>query len=118
MPWRARSLAPRQYVLSFYWALSTMSSLGYGKGPVAVQVQEFALAIFAQLTGACVYAIIFGNIAQLMQKMDAGGARYQQQLDKINEVRFAPLLLPRSRRDPSVGTAAGKLRTPTNGRAF
>ena len=74
-----------KYVLSFYWALSTMSSLGYGQGPLATIVPEYLLAIVAQLTGACVYALIFGNIAQLIQKIDASGARYQQQLDKINE---------------------------------
>ncbi len=49
-------------------------------GPLATQVPEFSLAIFAQLTGACVYAAIFGNIAQLIQKYDASGARFQQQL--------------------------------------
>ena len=27
-----------KYVLSFYWALSTMSSLGYGQGPLATIV--------------------------------------------------------------------------------
>lgn len=74
-----------KYILSFYWALSTMSSMGYGAGPVAGQVPEFMLAIVAQITGACLYAAIFGNIAQLIQKIDASGARYQQQLDKINE---------------------------------
>ena len=62
-----------KYVLSFYWALSTMSSLGYAKGRWR-SMAEFSLAIFAQLR-ACVYAMIFGNIAQLIQKIDASGAR-------------------------------------------
>ena len=74
-----------KYILSFVWALSSMSSLGYGKGPMATIVPEFSLAVIAQLTGACVYAMVFGNIAQLIQKIDASGMRYQQHLDKINE---------------------------------
>ena len=73
------------YIMSFYWALSTMSSMGYGRGPAASHTVEFILAIVAQITGACLYAAIFGNIAQLIQKFDAPGARYNSQLDRINE---------------------------------
>ena len=35
--------------------------------------------------GACLYAAIFGNIAQLIAKLDAPGTRYQTQQDKIDE---------------------------------
>ena len=57
------------------------------------------MAIVAQLTGACLYAAIFGNIAQLIQKMDASGARYQQQFDRIEEfVHFHRLPLTLSKK--------------------
>lgn len=32
------------YTLSFYWALSTMSSLGYGQGPKSSQVTKSVVA--------------------------------------------------------------------------
>jgi len=75
----------RRYIRSLYFALSTMSSLGYGNAPVAITDAEYIFAILCQVTGACMYAAIFGNIAQLIAKLDASGARYQAQLDKINE---------------------------------
>jgi CRP-like cAMP-binding protein len=73
------------WVLSLHWAISSMSSLGYGRGPTAVTIVEFGFAVFCQVFGACVYAAIFGNIAQLLMKVDAPGARYRQQRDKIDE---------------------------------
>ena len=42
-----------------------------------------------QVSGACLYAMIFGNIAQLIQKLDAAGVRYQEQIEKVDEfIRF------------------------------
>ena len=73
------------YVACFYWALATTSSLGYGHGPKAVTPVEFSMSICCQVIGACISAAIFGNIAQLIQKLDALGTRYKVQQDKINE---------------------------------
>ena len=63
------------YIKSLYWALSTTSSLGYGEGPRAHTDAEFVMSIGCQVVGACLYAAIFGNIAQLIQKIDALGTR-------------------------------------------
>ena len=73
------------YVQCLYWALSTTSSLGYGEGPKAQTDAEFVMSIVCQMVGACLYAAIFGNIAQLIQKIDALGTRYKAQQEKINE---------------------------------
>ena len=41
------------------------------------------------MCGACLAAAIFSNVAQLINKGDAPSARYQAQVDKINEfIRF------------------------------
>jgi len=85
-------LLSTRYIRSLYWALASMSSLGYGTAPVAINDAEFGFTILCQVSGACVYAAIFGNIAQLIHKLDASGLRYQAQLDKINEfIRFHDL---------------------------
>ena len=70
---------------AMYWALSTMSSLGYGTGPVAVTDAEYLLAIACQVLGACVAAAIFSNVAKLIDKLDAAGSRYSAALDSMNE---------------------------------
>ena len=71
------------YTHSLYWALATTSSLGYGAGPVAVSEPELLFAILCQITGACLYAAIFGNIAHLISKADATGARYQVRRGRV-----------------------------------
>ena len=73
------------HVRALYWALATMSSLGYGAAPVAVTNAELVLGIFCQLLGACLAAAIFSNIAKLIEKLDAAGARYSRDLDKVDE---------------------------------
>ncbi|KAL1520748.1 hypothetical protein AB1Y20_022314 [Prymnesium parvum] len=76
---------PSIYVRTFAWALSTMSSLGYGNAPVAITDAEHVFAVCAQVTGACLAAAIFGNIAQMINKGDAVAVRYQALYDKITE---------------------------------
>lgn len=84
------ALLSRMHIVSMwikclYWAISTMSSLGYGDGPRASTEPEFAMSIGCQLVGACLYAFIFGNIAQLIQKIDHLGTKYKAQQERINE---------------------------------
>jgi len=73
------------HIRAMYWALATMSSMGYGNAPRAHSDVDYVYAMFAQVVGACLAAAIFSNIAQMINKGDASGARYQMQLDKINE---------------------------------
>ena len=38
-----------------------------------------------QVLGACMYAAIFSNVAQLIAKLDAAGSRYSEELDRLTE---------------------------------
>jgi purine-cytosine permease-like protein len=81
------------HMVVMYWAMSTMSSMGYGSAPTACTTLEFAYSILAQMLGACLYAAIFSNIGQMLTKGDAITARYQIQLDKVREfIRIFKLL--------------------------
>ena len=80
------------YTRSLYWALSTTSSMGYGAGPTAITDDEYLLAIGAQICGACLSAIIFSNVASVINAGDAVSSRYATQLAQINEfARFHQL---------------------------
>lgn len=61
------------HIRAMYWALSTMSSLGYGSAPVAVTDAEYGLAMAVQVLGACSLALVFSNIAKIMAQLEAVG---------------------------------------------
>ena len=48
--------AHTRWLRSLYWALATMTSLGYGSGPVAHTDGEFAYSVVCQVLGARCYA--------------------------------------------------------------
>ena len=59
--------------------------MGYSNAPRPVADVDYVYAIATQVCGACIAAAIFSNIAQMINKGDAAGARYQYQLDQIRE---------------------------------
>ena len=82
------------YVRSMYFALSTMSSLGYGDAPKAHTNVEHLFAMLTQVLGAVMAAAIFSNIAQLINKGDAPAQRFTEQTQQVNEfIRFHKLPL-------------------------
>jgi len=68
-----------------YWALATMSSMGYGNAPRAVSDGDYIYGIGTQVIGACLAAAIFSHIAQMINVGDASANRYQAQHEKIQE---------------------------------
>lgn len=66
-----------------YWALATMSSMGYGNAPVAHSTLDFLYSACTQVVGACLAAGIFSNVAQMINQGDLKNSRYQAQLDRV-----------------------------------
>lgn len=73
------------HIRCMYWAMATMSSMGYGRAPTAFTDTEYTYSIASQIMGACLAAAIFSNIGQMLNKGDQVTARYQAQLDKVRE---------------------------------
>ena len=82
------------HIRVLYWAIATMSSMGYANAPVPIADIDYCYAIMTQVVGACLAAAIFSNIAQMINKGDAAGARYQAQLDQIREYSKLQRLKP------------------------
>ena len=65
-----------------YWATATMTAVGYGD-IYATNFSERIYSIVTQLLGACVFGFIIGNIATLLDTVDARGAAYKYRMDEI-----------------------------------
>ena len=73
-----------QYTTSLYWAIMTLTSVGYGD-IVARTYTERWVFIVLLLLSAGVYAYIVGTIVSLVQGLDAEALEFQNGMDEMNE---------------------------------
>lgn len=71
-----------QYVRSLYWAITTMTTVGYGDITPGRTV-EYVLAMFVMLLGASMYAFIIGNIASLFSNLDSAKAAHWNRIESV-----------------------------------
>lgn len=72
----------RQYIRSFYYAVTTLTTIGYGDITPVTNAQTI-FAIFVELIGAGLYGYIIGNVASLLANIDVAKAHFSEKIDKI-----------------------------------
>ena len=71
-----------QYARAFYWAFTTLTTVGYGD-IVALTPPQMFYACGVQLIGVGVFGFILSNIASLLSRADAAREHHMDNLDRI-----------------------------------
>lgn len=72
------------YVQSIYWAITTMTTVGYGDITPSNNI-EFLYAGFVMLIGASIYAFVIGNVASILGQLNARKNEYQERAHFVSQ---------------------------------
>lgn len=75
------ALPVHNYIISLYWSVMTMSTIGYGDVTPKTQYERM-YEIFGMILGASVYAYMVGAICSIVASMNAASAEFNQQMDR------------------------------------
>lgn len=77
----------RVYLISLYWAFTTMTTVGYGDITVVTN-NEKAFAIVVMIIGGICFGYIVGNVTSMLENLDMVGALHEQKLDAVKEYLY------------------------------
>ena len=73
------------YVSALYWAIVTMSTIGYGDIVPTTTSERFYI-IFAMLIGTSVFAYVVGSVCGIVASMDKKSAEHHDLMDTLNSM--------------------------------
>ncbi|MDC7242197.1 MAG: cyclic nucleotide-binding domain-containing protein, partial [Spirochaetales bacterium] len=75
--------AEQPYLRSFYWTVTTLTTIGYGDISPSTRI-ETIFVIIVELIGAGMYGFIIGNIANIIANIDVAKSQYQEKMEKVS----------------------------------
>lgn len=73
------------YLASLYWAIMTLTTIGYGDVR-ATNTIEWFYANIGMLIGSACFAYVVGTMCTVFQNLQAGTLRFQTKMDSINDL--------------------------------
>ena len=71
------------YVASVYWAVATLSTLGYGDVIPATNAERL-YAVAGTFVGGAVYAYLLGSVCSIITNLDEDSNPFYRQMDELN----------------------------------
>jgi len=72
------------YVLALYWAIMTITTIGYGDVPSGTTAER-VVSIVCMILGACLYSYIVGTVTTVVQGLDISRRAFEDKMDSIND---------------------------------
>ena len=73
-----------QYLIGVYWALMTITTIGYGDIELTTEGEK-GVGMVAMACGGFIYAYIVGAVCGIVATMDAATAQFQQRMDALQD---------------------------------
>ncbi len=70
------------YVKAYYWAITTLTTVGYGDIS-AVTISQMIFAGLVQILGVGIFGYALSNVAGILARVDAARERHMDNLDKV-----------------------------------
>mmetsp|Transcript_15603 Transcript_15603/g.51245 ORF Transcript_15603/g.51245 Transcript_15603/m.51245 type:complete len:797 (-) Transcript_15603:107-2497(-) len=72
-----------QYITCFYWAMTTMSTIGYGDVVPQTTIERLVMCLF-QLMGASLFAYVVGAVCGIISGMGEKTQAFYETMDELN----------------------------------
>ena len=69
----------KQYITSFYFVVTTMTTVGYGDYSAHTLIEQIYV-VFLMMAGVFVFSIVTGSLASILASMDNENAAYTEKV--------------------------------------